>query len=244
MDGPGRAYLREQCNSIAYISCELVNAQLTGMDSFMWALDGTVPFSPRWDPDQRERFYAEQWEIVLAAIRRDPFRQLAASIRNAVKQLASFTLSKEMDEALVDVLHEGVRRASVTALITPNVELCSISGGEQCNRLLSKRMWPLVHKWHYAVIAASGLLLAFRLVPALLSLPRWRTLHPEQAFAFFTALLVCANAVICGVLSGPYDRYQARIVWLIPLAALVIEARSGFMSGLRKPLTENAPVVH
>jgi hypothetical protein len=244
MDGPGRAYLREQCNRIAYISCELANAQLTGTESFMWALDGTVPFSPRWDPDQRERFYAEQREIVLAAIRRDPFRQLAASVRNAAKQLTSFTLSNEMNAALVNVLHEGVRRASVTASITPNVEPCSISGGELCNRFLSKRAWMLVHRWHYVVVAAAGLLLAFRLVPALLFLPRWRTLHPEQAFAFFTALLVCANAVICGVLSGPYDRYQARIVWLVPLAALVIEARSGFMRGLRKPLTENAPAVH
>jgi hypothetical protein len=180
----------------------------------------------------------------MAAIGRDPFRQLVASTYNAVKQLASFTLSDEMDEALVDVLREGVRRSSVTASITPNVEACSSSGEERCSRLLSKRTWLLVHRWHYVVVAAAGLLLAFRLGPALMSLYRRRALHPEQAFALCMILLVCANAVICGILSGPYSRYQARIVWLIPLAALVVEVRYDFMRGLRQPLTENASTVN
>jgi hypothetical protein len=30
---------------------------------------------------------------------------------------------------------------------------------------------------------------------------------------------VVLNAAICGVLSGPYDRYQARVIWLVPFAA-------------------------
>ena len=30
-----------------------------------------------------------------------------------------------------------------------------------------------------------------------------------------------ANAVATGALSGPHDRYQARIAWLLPLAALL-----------------------
>jgi hypothetical protein len=29
------------------------------------------------------------------------------------------------------------------------------------------------------------------------------------------------NAAVCGVLSGVFDRYQARVVWLVPLLALV-----------------------
>ena len=37
--------------------------------------------------------------------------------------------------------------------------------------------------------------------------------------------LVLANAVICGVLSGPYPRYQARVEWIIPLGALLLLAQ-------------------
>jgi hypothetical protein len=32
---------------------------------------------------------------------------------------------------------------------------------------------------------------------------------------------ITANAAATGALSGPHDRYQARIAWLLPLAALL-----------------------
>ena len=32
---------------------------------------------------------------------------------------------------------------------------------------------------------------------------------------------VLANAAATGALSGPHDRYQARIAWLLPLAGLL-----------------------
>jgi hypothetical protein len=33
---------------------------------------------------------------------------------------------------------------------------------------------------------------------------------------------VAGNALICGGLSAPHPRYGARIMWLLPLAALVL----------------------
>ena len=30
------------------------------------------------------------------------------------------------------------------------------------------------------------------------------------------------NAFLCGAISGPYGRYQARVEWLIPLGALFL----------------------
>jgi hypothetical protein len=32
---------------------------------------------------------------------------------------------------------------------------------------------------------------------------------------------VIANVAICGVISGPHDRYAARVAWLIPAVALI-----------------------
>jgi hypothetical protein len=34
---------------------------------------------------------------------------------------------------------------------------------------------------------------------------------------------VVLNALVCGALSGPFPRYQARIVWLFTAAALGLE---------------------
>lgn len=69
----------------------------------------------------------------------------------------------------------------------------------------------------YVPIASAILLLA----PLLL----WRTLRSRQfALAGLTGTVVTAviaNAAITGALSGPDDRYQARIVWLLPLLAIV-----------------------
>jgi hypothetical protein len=204
----------------------------------MWPFHTNVPFSPRYDPDRRERFYTEQWEIVLGAIGRDPLGQIAASLRNTAKQLAFFRAGHATIRALVEVLRlDEQRQGSVTALITPNVELCQANGGERCYRFFSARILEL-DMWHYAVVVCSGLLLAYRLVPALVVRERRRMFQPEQALALFAGLLVFANAVICGVLSGVSDRYQARIIWLIPLVALVLEARCGFLKSLLKRSTQ------
>jgi hypothetical protein len=36
---------------------------------------------------------------------------------------------------------------------------------------------------------------------------------------------VVLNAAVCGILSGPFPRYQSRIVWLVPAGALLAVAR-------------------
>ena len=37
-------------------------------------------------------------------------------------------------------------------------------------------------------------------------------------------LAVALNAAVCGVLSGPFARYEARLLWLVPAAALLLRA--------------------
>ena len=155
-DGPGLAYLQEHCKKTAYVSCELTNAQIKSTESFMWAFIGSVPFSPRFDPDRRERFYAEQWEIVAATIGRDPLRQIAASLQNAAKQLVYFEVGPDMIKALARTLRESSRQGSVTASITSNVEVCQANRGAHCYRVFGGGMLTLLHVWHNVVVACSG----------------------------------------------------------------------------------------
>jgi len=47
----------------------------------------------------------------------------------------------------------------------------------------------------------------------------WRQhCRQEAVLATMLFLLLVGNATICGVISSPNDRYQARLVWLAPLA--------------------------
>jgi hypothetical protein len=39
------------------------------------------------------------------------------------------------------------------------------------------------------------------------------------------ALALLANAVVCGVLANPHDRYGARLAWLAPMVVMLAAAR-------------------
>ena len=50
----------------------------------------------------------------------------------------------------------------------------------------------------------------------------WRARGGRQSGLVLCVLVgIGANAVATGALSGPHDRYQARIAWLLPLVALL-----------------------
>ena len=232
-DGPGAAYLRDACRQPVYVSCELVPPESRFelyQESFMWPFVGEVPFSPRVDPDRREAFYAEAWPIVLGTLRRDPLGQVRASLRNAFHQLTMFKIRLEMDYALPETLRLPWRRAAITAAITPNVEVCQAGDGSNCNQLLRGRQWRMLQLWQHFVVACAGLLVLYRVVPVF-ARRAWSSFGRDRLFAMFTLCLVVANGVICGILSGPYHRYQARIVWLVPVAALVVEGGCGWLTG-------------
>jgi hypothetical protein len=40
-------------------------------------------------------------------------------------------------------------------------------------------------------------------------------------FHGFVLAALIGNAAICGILSGPHDRYQSRLIWLAPLGVML-----------------------
>jgi hypothetical protein len=50
------------------------------------------------------------------------------------------------------------------------------------------------------------------------------------------------NAAVCGVLSTPHDRYQSRVIWLLPFVAVLLHGgRSARGKLLARPAFENTP---
>jgi hypothetical protein len=43
---------------------------------------------------------------------------------------------------------------------------------------------------------------------------------------------VIVNAAVCGAISGPFARYQARVAWLLPALVIVAEMRFGILKSL------------
>jgi uncharacterized membrane protein (UPF0136 family) len=48
-----------------------------------------------------------------------------------------------------------------------------------------------------------------------------RELDDVSLLAGFVATALLGNALICGVISGPHDRYGARIVWVATFVVLI-----------------------
>ena len=162
----------------------------------------------------------------MGAIEHHALGQAKASLINAFWQLVMFKLRPEMNDALVETLRMPLRRAGITASLTPNVEVCQEGDGHACNRAIREWMWRFLQLWKHAVVGLSGLFLVVSIAPAIISRARRMTLATEQLFAIFCCCLVGVNGIICGVLSGPYNRYQARVIWRDPLAALVVAGRA------------------
>jgi hypothetical protein len=81
--------------------------------------------------------------------------------------------------------------------------------------------FPAINRVHVPVAFGSMALLI-----AIIAAAGWRRRLDDVALlaaTVVTALL--GNAVICGVISGPHDRYGARMVWLATFVVLIVVAR-------------------
>jgi hypothetical protein len=89
----------------------------------------------------------------------------------------------------------------------------AMHAARQQNEVISFRVVNMID-WPVA-LAAMVLLLA------IIAAPPWRAMTDVRKLAAITAITVLSNAVICGVLSNPHDRYGARLAWLPVLVVII-----------------------
>jgi len=76
--------------------------------------------------------------------------------------------------------------------------------------------------WIHVPVALASMLLTL----AILASSAWRRkLDDITMLATTVTLALLGNAVICGVISGPHDRYGARMVWIATLTVLIAAIR-------------------
>jgi hypothetical protein len=84
-----------------------------------------------------------------------------------------------------------------------------------------------VSAWSDFVVVPVSLAASFA-VPVVAALLWWRRRRREALLPALLCLVLVGNAAICGIVSSPNDRYQARLVWLAPLAiGLTLRMRPG-----------------
>jgi hypothetical protein len=152
----------------------------------------------------------EMRHIVLASLADYPGQHLTAALASMLKQLTMVATGEGVHS---DIMHTHKIIERYVPHQTPFMQTSRQHRGE-----LS---FASVNRIHVSVAYGSMLMIA-----AFLGYALWR--RKVDDFALLTgtvALAILGNAFVCGALSGPHDRYGARIVWIATFAVLIILMR-------------------
>ncbi|HEY4042031.1 MAG TPA: hypothetical protein VGM32_09340, partial [Rhodopila sp.] len=192
-DGPGKLYLRAHCPQIGLDMCKHLDRLDVGDDDFIWHENGVYSAVPL---DEAALLRAEDKRIYIAAALEHPWMQLRAIMANALQQLGLFTLREYFIPSYA-YADPGNPPDMLTAYIRP-----------------TEPMWEIYLGIPEYLIVAAGFTYACYLWSRGLLGP------VNRSFFILVLAAVIANAFVCS-LSIPSPRYEARIMWLIPMSALL-----------------------
>ncbi len=212
-DGPAAAVIRARCPAAGWYLCDFADRLPMDANDFLW--DSASPVNR--DAQGRPRFLggallsAEAGQIVGETLRAHPAAVIGAVVRNTLHQVVTAGIG--------DTLGAGNFATALQPRIAegfPPRELAAFDAGMQARDRLAGAVAWLVP------IHAAVMLLSL----SLLGLEAWRAWRARDgvaaAFLGFVLVGVVANAAATGGLSGVFPRYQARIAWLLPVAALLM----------------------
>jgi putative flippase GtrA len=240
-DGPGRAYMRQVCGPPAgpvgtmgkpepYALCKFQANVTDSTDLILWS-DRRKPLVYRGlylgpgvfniaSRPERIQLENEEMRFVIGTLKFDPAGQALASLKDWGRQLVSIQVDDPLRNPAA-FLRGRYWPTTILPKLIPNFEACRPPG--DCRPPFDA---SLLAMWHSAVLVGSLLLLAWRL-----SLKDVREAvfrrglktgeQPARVAAVVLLLIAVAvvNAAICGILSGPFARYQSRLIWLLPIGA-------------------------
>jgi hypothetical protein len=245
-DGPGRMLLAETCTTsdTPFAACAFAGQPFVDHNDFLWGSGSHGPNFSTSPPALRAALSVEEGRFVRAAFLRHPIDQLAASTRNALRQLLSVDLTEFVIGTHLLVDDAEFRTASILKEI-PRLNHCVAQPGvcpTEAALLPTLQIGFGVNLLSFlAAIAVCGLYWAAR--PRLGDEVRAR-MDRLMLIGTGICILLLINAVACGAMSGPHDRYQARLVWLGALFMVALAVRSGALSKSRpagKPVWQAIP---
>jgi hypothetical protein len=236
-DGTGRAYLHDACQPLPkYFLCSFQDRHFRSDYEFLWDNDPTIGVFSVSDYETRRKLKAEELGFVLATITHYPLWQARVSANHWAHQLLDFGLSEfQAAKRSWDVM-------AFNTLIPEQEALYKSSLAYQ-----GDFPFKIFTRLQAISVIVSIAWLGFRLTRAdvFAAIRRTRIDRPNAEELLVTsgiALLgvLLANAGICGILSGVYDRYQARLIWLVPTLAILVLCRLGLRSASKESIMSAA----
>ncbi|MEO8723122.1 MAG: hypothetical protein ABI395_06300 [Sphingobium sp.] len=191
-NGPARWYLAEQCPKRRYAVCEVFGNKMPTTTGKFLWGPHGVVLSAT--PEQMDRIRAEESEIVWRSTLAYPGEQLEQIAIAIPQQIVAIGMSEIRFNR--HIIPDG--KGSIRMLVVSKDRDTAV---------------VVVEMLTYISTALASLYL-------LLSVRKMTAAQRGALLMIVTGLLV--NAIICAVFSAVSDRYQSRIIWLVPLFALCL----------------------
>jgi len=197
-DGPGRWYLDKHCGHLNWVICRHLSQVSSDPDNFLWGSDGLWP---NLTEDEGNQLMQEEMPFILATLRAYPAAELKRAARSVWEQLGIFGLN--------DLDPSGYTLSQFPYVLPAEraAYLHSRQGRDAIplDDITSFQFW--------VVVASLAIIVAFA---------PWLVRKRPSRLLGLTLIVIpveLANAAVTSTLSMVEDRFQARVVWLVPLLA-------------------------
>ena len=215
--GPGARHARAACAAGAdYALCPYAERLPMRWTEFLFDEDPAVGVFGAAPPDVQRALGAEHWRFVGDVWRAEPVATTAGLIADGLTQ----------------IVHVETVDIPLTAKVGEDLPPFPSALAARARASLLARDPALIGMWDrvFQGTALAGAVALLVCVP--IGMRSSGGVEPPRVGVIVAVIVggVLANALICGILASPYPRFQARVVWLIPLAAVLVGIRLALRS--------------
>jgi hypothetical protein len=204
-DGIVKRYLDDHCPTARLELCPYRNALPATADDFLWS-NGVFNELGRFRGLGEEMRF-----IVLHSLQEYPLQQIETAVAASAKQLRLVATGRGTHDQIWHTY--GIIERYIPG------EVPAMHNARQQRGELN---FDLINRLHVPIALGSMILALVLLVQATIS----GRFDDTGRLAATVTVAILANAVVCGVLSGPHDRYGARIAWIATFAVAIAILRA------------------
>ncbi|GBQ25308.1 hypothetical protein AA0472_1718 [Acetobacter estunensis NRIC 0472] len=201
--GPGKTYLEHHCPQAHFEICNDLAKLPVDWRDFMFSTDPATGVFAVADAATKRRISDEQVAFALAVLKDQPVATIKGLATAFAQQLTMFR----------------VQEVYILGAVAPRLPPAEY-------RRAMRSMIASPGKIETVLTISTYVTLILSVLILLTAIVRARTLGVTGASTLLwpaTALVIAGlviNAAVCGIVASPYDRFQARVIWLLPLLAL------------------------
>jgi hypothetical protein len=199
-DGPGRWYLEKNCGHLNWAICGHLKSLPDDSDNFLWAPDGIWQTGT---DDSNAQLVCEEMPLALATLRAYPRQQLSRFGGNFLLQLSRF----------------GLYDLDPSSWVLDDFD--SVLPAARARYLRSRQQRAIIPLEFFTTVQYGAVLASLGLLAIFLPLLGRRCPRRLVELGVVVACMVLANGLLTGALSKPEDRYECRLIWLLPLLAVL-----------------------